>query len=116
LSSTGDGQPHSDGKRREGESVAKKSSSTSSANGQAQQTADRVRELNERIIENARRAGETYLDAYERVLATIAGYQESVANTTPVDWMKTVLEAQASFTREFGNFYASSAREALKRK
>jgi hypothetical protein len=116
LSPTGDGQPDGEGKRREGESVATKSSSTSSASGQAQQTADRIRELNERIIKNARRAGETYLDAYEHALGTIAGYQESVARATPVDWMRTVLEAQASFTREFGNFYASTAREAMKKK
>jgi hypothetical protein len=102
--------------RREGESVATKTSSSESTSGQAQQTADRIRELNERIIENARKAGETYLDAYERALATIAGYEESVAKATPVDWMKTVLEAQANFTREFGDFYASTAREALKKK
>jgi hypothetical protein len=116
LSSISGGQPLSEGKRREGDSVAKNSSSTSSDNGQAEQTADRIRELNERIIKNTRRAGETYLDAYERSLATIAGYQESVAKATPVDWMKTVLEAQANFTREFGNLYASTAREALKKK
>ena len=96
--------------------MATNSSSTRSAGGQAEQTADRIRELNERIIENARKAGEMYLDAYERALSTIAGYQESMAKATPVDWMKSVLEAQANFTREFGNFYTSSAREALKKK
>jgi hypothetical protein len=96
--------------------VATNTSGTSSQSGQAQQTADRIRELNERIIENARKAGNTYLDAYERALQTLAGYQDSVAQATPVDWMKTVLEAQAKFTREFADFYASAGREALKKK
>jgi hypothetical protein len=96
--------------------VATKSSSTRTASGQAQETVDRIRELNERIIENSRKAGETYLDAYERALATVAGYQETMAKATPVDWMKSVLEAQANFTREFGSFYTSTAREALKNK
>jgi hypothetical protein len=116
LSADWVGQPHDEGKQPEGGSVASESRSTKSANGQAQETADRIRALNERIIENARRAGENYLDAYERALSTIAGYQESVAKGTPVDWMKSVLEAQANFTRESGKFYASTAREALRKK
>lgn len=91
--------------------------STSQSNGtSAQETVDRIRELNERIVENARKAGDTYLDAYERALTTIAGYQESLANATPIDWMQTVLKAQANFTRELGGFYTSTAREALKKK
>jgi hypothetical protein len=91
-------------------------SSTQRTSDPAQETVDRIRDLNERIVENARRAGNTYLDAYERALSTIAGYQESAAKATPIDWMKSVLEAQANFTREFGDFYASTAREALQKK
>jgi hypothetical protein len=84
--------------------------------GQAQDTVERIRELNERILGNARQAGNTYLDAYERALSTIVEYQESAAKSAPVDWMTSVLEAQANFTREFGNLYASTARETLQKK
>jgi hypothetical protein len=97
-------------------SVATKSSTQRSKDGSAQETIDRIRDLNERIVENARKGGNAYLDAYERALSSIAGYQESVANATPVDWMQSVIEAQAKFTRELGSLYASTAREALKKK
>jgi hypothetical protein len=79
-----------------------------------QETVDRIRELNERIVETARTAGTSYLDLYERTLNTIASYQESLASATPVDWLQRVIEAQAAFTRELGNLAAATAREALK--
>ena len=90
-------------------------SSGRSGDAAHQDTADRIRELNERIIENARKAGGTYLDVYERSLAAIVEYQKSLAGATPVDWLQRILEAQADFTREVGNLYASTARDALKR-
>lgn len=90
-------------------------SSGRGGSGVAQETVDRIRDLNERIVENARKAGNTYLDAYESMLNTIVSYQEGLANATPVDWVQSVLEAQANFTREIGNLYASSARDALKK-
>jgi hypothetical protein len=81
-----------------------------------QESVDRIRELNERVLENARKAGITYLDAYESMLNTIVGYQEGIANAAPVDWLQRMLEAQANFTRQIGNIYAKSARDMLTRK
>ena len=78
------------------------------------ETVDRIRELNEQIIDMAREAGTGYLDMYERSLESIAGYQQQIANATGVDWLQRLIEAQADFTREVGNLYASSARELLK--
>ncbi len=79
------------------------------------ETVDRIRELNEGIVEAARKAGSSYLDAYERTLKTIADYQAKMAEATPIDWVQNVIEAQATFTREIGNLYASTAREFLKK-
>jgi hypothetical protein len=79
------------------------------------QTADRIRELNERIIEAAREAGSNYLDAYERALGAIVGYQEELAKATPVEWIQRAIEGQATFTREVGDLYTSTAREMLKK-
>lgn len=81
----------------------------------AQETIDRIRELNERIIEGSRKAGVAYLDAYERALNLIVEYQTSLADATPIDWLQRTLDAQATFTREVGNLYASTARETLKK-
>ena len=83
--------------------------------GAAEDTVERIRELNERIIEKGRDAGATYLDAYERALNTIVEYQEQLAAASPVEWIQRMIEAQATFTREIGNLYASTAREFLKK-
>ena len=89
--------------------------SGSKAGDAAQQTVDRIRELNDRIVDNARKAGDTYLDAYESMLNMIVSYQEGLADAAPMDWMQQVIESQAKFTREIGNMYASAARDALRR-
>ena len=94
--------------------MATKESSRRATDG-AQETIDRIRELNERIIENARKAGGTYLDAYERSLSMIVDYEKSLAHATPVEWLQHMLDAQANFTREVGDLYASTAREMLKK-
>ena len=96
-------------------SSSSRSGSGSSASNVAQESVDRIRDLNERIVENARKAGNTYLDAYESMLNTIVGYQEGLADATPVDWIQRMIEAQANVTREIGNLYASTARSALKK-
>jgi Phasin protein len=89
-------------------------STTQDATAAITQTVERIRELNEQIIDMARKAGTGYLDMYERSLESIAGYQQQIANATGVDWLQRLIEAQADFTREVGNLYASSARELFK--
>jgi hypothetical protein len=77
-------------------------------------TAERIRDLNERIIESGRKAGNTYLDVYEKTLNSIADYQEKVGEQSQVDWVKTITDAQANFTRDLAGAYTSAARTLLK--
>jgi hypothetical protein len=77
-------------------------------------TTERVRDLNERILEGSRKAGGAYLDAYEKTLESIADYQERVAKQSDVEWVSTVVDAQARFTRELTKLYVSTGRELLK--
>lgn len=77
------------------------------------EAADRVRDLNERIIEASRKAGSTYLDGYEKTLRGIADYEEKVAESSQVEWLSTLLNAQADFTREIAKATTASARELL---
>jgi hypothetical protein len=77
-------------------------------------TTERIRELNERILEGARKAGGAYLDAYEKALESIADYQERVAKQSDVEWVSTIVDAQARFTRELTKLYVSTGRELLK--
>ncbi len=93
-------------------SQAKRNTETANENFEA--AAERVRDLNERIIESTKKAGNVYLDMYERTLHSIADYQEKVGKDSNVDWVKTITDAQANFTRELTEAYTSSARSMLK--
>jgi DNA-binding ferritin-like protein len=79
-----------------------------------EQTVERVRELNERILETGKKAGGAYLDAYEKALQSIADYQEQVAKQTDVEWVSTIVDAQARFTRELTKLFVSTGRDLLK--
>ncbi len=76
---------------------------------------ERIRELNERIIEATRKAGTSYLDNYEKTLQSIADYQDKIAESSQVDWITTIVTAQANFTRELAKAYADAGRELLKK-
>ena len=76
--------------------------------------AERIRELNEQILDFGRKAGVQFLDAYESTLKTFADYQDKVADQSQVEWVASIARAQANFTREVSAAYAESARELLK--
>jgi protein involved in polysaccharide export with SLBB domain len=78
------------------------------------ETTQRIRDLNERILDAGKKAGGAYLNAYEKALQSIVDYQEQVAKQTDVEWISTIIEAQARFTRELTRLYVSTGRELLK--
>jgi hypothetical protein len=90
-------------------------SGTQNSSDAVKASIERIRELNEQIIESGRKAGASYLDAYERALDTIVRHQEELANATPVEWIQRVIEAQAKFIRDVGESYAATTRELLKK-
>jgi hypothetical protein len=81
----------------------------------AEDTAERIRELNERIIDAGRKAGTQYLDVYERTLKTVADFQEKAGQSTQVDWITNLANVQANFIRESARAYTDAARELLKK-
>jgi hypothetical protein len=92
--------------------TATKSRTTSSRN--TADAGDRIRDLNERILESSRKAGTTYVDVYEKAMGSIADYTERLGEQSQVDWVKTVTDAQADFTRQLAGAYTSAARSLLK--
>ena len=76
--------------------------------------AERIRQLNERILESARNTGLSTLDLYEKTLKSIADMQQAVGQASSVQWFSAIAAAQANFTREMTEAYASAAREMLK--
>jgi hypothetical protein len=88
---------------------------TATTKNQTEATTERIRNLNERILDAGKQAGGAYLDAYERTLESIADYQENVAKQTDVEWISTVVDAQARFTRELTKLYVNTGRDLLKK-
>jgi hypothetical protein len=74
---------------------------------------NRLRELNERVIEAGRNAGNVYLDLYERTLKTIAEYGESAAGASQIDVVSSLARTQAEFLRQVAETSASVGREFL---
>jgi hypothetical protein len=100
--------------QRNTQSKTQSKRNTDTTNENVDAAAERVRELNERIIESSKKAGNVYLDMYEKTLHSIADYQEKVGKQSDIDWVSTITNAQASFTRDVADAYTSSARSLLK--
>jgi hypothetical protein len=79
-----------------------------------EETAERIRQLNEEILDFGKQAGQSFLDAYETTLRTFAEYQDKVAESSNVEWVSSIARAQANFTREIARAYTSTARDMLK--
>jgi hypothetical protein len=76
--------------------------------------ADRVREVNERVIESSSKAGVASLEAYGRMLERLAEAQEQ-AGQRGGDWLAAFGQAQATFTRELAQRLPEAARSAGER-
>lgn len=72
------------------------------------------RELNERVAEASKKAGNLYVDAWEKTVTGFAALEEKVAGASRVDWVTDVVGAHANLTRDFGRTYAAGARDLLK--
>ena len=79
-----------------------------------EEAADRLRDLNERIIESSRKAGQSYIDAYEKTLTSIADFQDRIGKSSQIEWISTLAHAQADFTRNWAEAYTTAARNVLK--
>jgi hypothetical protein len=80
----------------------------------AEAATERIRDLNEQILERIKSKGESALEAYERTLKTVADYQET-AGQRGAEWVTGFAKAQAQFTRELASSSPAAARELGKR-
>jgi hypothetical protein len=68
----------------------------------------------EKLTDGSRQVSLTAVDAYERSGLSLADFQGKVAKAAPGEWLTTVLDAQADFTRTVVAAQASAARDLLK--
>ena len=83
----------------------------------AEESVARIRELNDRIVDMSARAGQEYLEVYERTLESLVGFYEQAADaagSAPFGgWASAVAEAQAQFTRGLAETYTEAGRQML---
>jgi hypothetical protein len=74
----------------------------------------RIRELNERLVESAKAAGQASLDAYEKALQSLVEFEEKAASASQLDWVSNIAAAHAKFLQDVSSAYVQAARQALK--
>jgi capsid protein len=89
-------------------------SSASSAEARLEGAAERVRKLNERIIEASKQTGETTLSSYEKALKAIASAVERGPGSSDIEWISNLATVQAKFIRDVTEAWTSAARDMLK--
>ena len=90
------------------------SSRTATPDARVDAVAQRLRKLNERIIDAGREAGETTLTSYEKVLKAIASAIERVPGSSDVEWLSNLATTQAKFIRDMTDTWTARARKAIK--
>lgn len=81
---------------------------------QLEAIAERLRKLNERIIDAGREAGESTLGSYEKALKTFATGISKGPAKNELEWIQHLAASQAKFVREVTEGLAKVARERLK--
>ncbi|HUJ33584.1 MAG TPA: hypothetical protein VLW51_00130 [Solirubrobacteraceae bacterium] len=76
--------------------------------------AQRIRKLNERIIEEGKSAGEATLSSYEKALKAIASSIERGPGKSDIEWISSLATTQAKFIRDVTDAWTSAARGMLK--
>jgi hypothetical protein len=75
---------------------------------------DHIKDFNEQARATAVKAGNLYLDSYEKTVDQAFELELKLAGLSQQEWIKSVLEAQVDFAREISDSYATTARSMLK--
>ena len=77
-------------------------------------TFEQVKDYNEQFLAAARKAGNLFVDSYEKAIDRTIELELKIAETTQQEWVTNLFEAQTGVTRGLTESYASAARSLLK--
>ena len=89
-------------------------SASSNVMGDVDAAAQRVRELSDRVVAQAKKNGLAFLEGYERVLKNLLDFEEQAAKGTGQDWATTLASTHANFVRETSELVIGVWRDQLK--
>jgi hypothetical protein len=95
-------------------SAGAKTNGAAAADPRLEAVAQRIRKLNERIIEEGKSAGEATLSSYEKALKAIASSIERGPGKSDIEWISSLATTQAKFIRDVTTAWTSAARDMLK--
>jgi hypothetical protein len=75
---------------------------------------EQVKDSSEQVWAAARKAGNLYLDTYEKAVDRTAELQLKLAGVTQQEWLKSLIEAQVDVSKELAGSYTTTARSFLK--
>lgn len=76
--------------------------------------AERIRTLNEQVIDQAKKQGNASLDAWEKALQTVVDFEKKAADASQLDFVKALTDAHVNFVSSTSEAYLKAAREMLK--
>lgn len=79
-----------------------------------EETTNRIRSINEKIIEAGKNAGGAWLDAYEKSLTNLLAFENRAAGASQSDWITALAKAHTDFIADITSAYTEAARELLK--
>ena len=79
-----------------------------------EEATQRIRDLNERLIESSKSAGLVALDAYEKALESLVDFEQKVASASQLDWVSALATTHAKFIADVTTSYTEAARDLLK--
>lgn len=75
--------------------------------------AQRVRELSDQVIAQAKKNGLAFLEGYERVLRTMLDMEEKAARGFGQDWTTSLAKTHADFVRDTSEVFLKAWRDQL---
>ena len=75
---------------------------------------EQIKEVNESMLEAAKKAAIQSLDTYEKAVDRVIDLERKLGDATKQDWLKTMVEAQAEITKDLTHAYATTVRGILK--
>lgn len=94
--------------------MARQTKTRTGTGARVEEAAERIRDLNERIISSGKQAGDAFLDTSEKSLKSVADFQDKAADASQVEWLAAIGHSQAQFTRDLAHSYTSAARGLLR--